>query len=98
MPPCSIGCTVFQRTAVRQVQAERGVAFARRGRVQRIDQALGTLLRLQTDLDDAADQVGHAHAFQVKIRGQSQHLFQFAVRDHDAALGIEHAQAVRHVV
>ena len=88
----------FERSPVRQVQSEGGIVRTGKPRIQIVDHALRARLRQQPCLHDALDQVAHAHAFQFEIRRQPHLLFQFVIGDDDAALGIEHAQAVRHVV
>ena len=88
----------FERAPVHQVQGEGGIVAAGKPRVEMIDHALRAGLRQQSGLDDGLDHLAHAHALQLEIAREPELLLQLAVRNDDPALGIEHAQAVRHVV
>ena len=99
MPPFSIGCRV--NSSVRPLPCPRSKAWivgaARAGR-RVLDQARRLASDSRPHRPRRVHQLAQAEAFQLEIRRQSEVLVQLLVRHDDAALGVEHAQAVRHVV
>ena len=100
MPPFSIGCKVNSSVRPFCSVDDEGVGLGAREAGVRDRRPGARRAPSATSPASAATVTSFSgrEAFQLEVRRQAEVLVEPLVRDHDAPLGVEHAQAVRHVV